>query len=164
MEENTETTCSFCDKGITPSDATFCNHCGHPENGTDQQRAKFFAKRAVEKNKNIDADKKIKSARNTLFILSGIITVFGFFVYLRTEDIIGFATNLVISFIYLALAFWSKEKPLIALLVGLLLYITIIVISAIVEPATLVQGILWKIIIISFLGKGLYSASSIKKE
>jgi hypothetical protein len=167
MEENqstNENSCSFCKKEMTPPDAVFCNHCGHPENGTDQQRAQFFAKRAVNKTKHIDADKKIKSARNTLFILSGILGVFGFFLYFSTNDIVTLGANLLISFIYLALGFWSKEKPMIALLVGLLLYVTLVVISAIVDPTSLYRGILWKILIITFLGKGLYSANAVKNQ
>ena len=158
-----EANCSFCEKEINPSNATFCNHCGHPENGSDEQRAKFFAKRAVDKTKNIDADKKIKSARNTLFILSGIVALFGFLTYNNSNEIIDLAVNLILSFIYLILGFWSEKKPLIALLSGLLLYITVIVISAIILPTSLISGLLWKIIILSYLGKGLYSASSIKK-
>jgi len=51
-----------------------------------------------------------------------------------------------------------------ALLLGLFLYLTTIIISAVIEPTTLIRGILWKIIIIAYLGKGIYSASSLKNE
>lgn len=166
METNLETqqkACSFCEKIMEPADAIFCNHCGHPENGTDQQRAQFFGKRAMQKNQNIDAADKVKSARNTLFVLSGAITVFSFLGYYTNNDITALSINLILAVIYLALAFWSEKKPMMALLMGLLLYITTISIFALIEPKTLVSGIIWKILIISYLGKGIYSASTIKK-
>lgn len=155
--------CSFCKETIEEN-VIFCSNCGHPENGTDKQRAQFFGKRAMQKNKNIDADKKINSARNTLFVLCGIMIVFGLISYFSSKEIIILGINFFVALIYLALAFWSEKKPFIALLSGLLLYLTLITISAIVDPLTLVKGILWKVIIISYLGKGLYSAFDSQKD
>tara|TARA_R110002074_G_scaffold70386_2_gene163447 strand:- start:1707 stop:2213 length:507 start_codon:yes stop_codon:yes gene_type:complete len=167
MESNliiSESNCTFCKKTIEPTDAIFCNHCGHPEKGTDQQRAQFFAKRAVQKNKNIDAVDKIKSARNTLFVLSGLIAIFGFVGYSSNNSVLDLSINLLLSVIYLALAFWSEKNAMMALLLSLLLYITTIAIFTILEPTTLMKGLIWKIVIISYLGKGMYSASAVKKQ
>jgi hypothetical protein len=75
-----------------------------------------------------------------------------------TNDILELSIVLFVALIYLALAFWSDKKPFIALLSGLLLYLTLIIISAVFDPISLVKGFIWKIIIISYLGKGLYSA------
>lgn len=166
MENNittSESNCTFCKKEMKPADAIFCNHCGHPENGTDKQRAQFFGKRAMQKNKNIDAVDKIQSARNTLFILSGVIALFGFVGYSSHGDVIALGVDLILAIIYLTLAFWSEKNPMMALLLALLLYITTVSIIAIIEPATLIQGIIWKILIISYLGKGMYSASQVKQ-
>ena len=38
--------------------------------------AQFHAKNAMKKNQHMDADKKIKSARNTLYVMAGITIVF----------------------------------------------------------------------------------------
>lgn len=158
-----EKLCSLCKESIT-IDTVFCSNCGNPENGTEQQKAQFFAKRAMNKTKNIDADKKIKSAKNTLFVLCAIMVVYGFINYAATNSIFELAISFFLAFIYLALAFWSEKKPFVALLVGLLTYLTLIAISAIVEPISIIKGILWKIIIISYLGKGMYSAFESQKE
>jgi type III secretory pathway component EscR len=152
-----ESACSFCKKPIE-EDVIFCPHCGHPENGTEKERAQFFAKRAMNKNKAIDAKDKISSARNTLFVLAGIMVLFGIIIYGSTNSVLDLGINLFFAFIYLVLAFWSEQKPFIALLIGLFLYITLIVINAIIDPVTLVRGIIWKVLIISYLGKGIYSA------
>lgn len=155
--------CSHCGQEMDAT-ATFCDHCGYPENGTDQQKSRFIGKMAFNKSWNEDAKKKIKSAKNTLYVLSGVMAVFGFIQYTVHESIYALGIDFALSLVYLALAFWTDTKPLIAVLIGLLLYLTIIVINAIVDPTSLFQGIIWKVVIISFLGKGIYSASSIKKD
>lgn len=65
--------------------------------------------------------------------------------------------NIGLSVIYLGLWFWAKSNPYAAALVALLLFLTVIVISAVYEPATLAQGILVKILFIAALGKAVVS-------
>jgi hypothetical protein len=165
MEETLQpqaTTCSKCDS-IIEIENIFCSNCGYPEHGTEKDIAVFHANKAMERNKNMDAGKKIKSARNTLYVMAGVTFVFGVFLFFQDYDSAVLITNVILSLIYLVLGYWSMKKPVMALLLGLLLYLTTIIISAVFEPTTLVRGILWKVIIIAFLGKGLYSALSIKK-
>lgn len=154
--------CKHCD---TPHDeaSLFCHECGYPLKGTEEDVAKFYAKRVMDKRKSKDAEKKIKSARTTLYVIAGIIMVFGFFIFLSSKDVTALIINIIVGVIYIVLGTWSKHKPLIALLLGLLLYLTIIVITAIAEPKTLVSGIIWKIVIIAYLAKGIHSASSVNK-
>ena len=165
MENSTTNSipCSHCQKEVEVADI-FCGHCGYPQNGTQEQQSKFYGQLAIKNARNEDAHDKVKSARNTLFVLSGIIAVFGFVQYLNHQDIVTLGIDFGISLIFLGLAFWTESKPLMAVLIGLLLYLTMIVINAIIEPISLFKGIIWKVIIISFLGKGLYSASSIKGD
>ena len=56
--------------------------------------------------------------------------------------------NLMLSAIMLVLAWWSRRRPLAAILVATSIYVAVQVISAIVEPATLVQGLIIKAVII----------------
>jgi len=164
MEETSPTeiqTCTFCSETIE-KEAIYCASCGYPENGSEKDVAKFYGRRAMQKNRNTDAKDKIKSARNTLYIIAGATLIFGLLGYFQNKDLFTLATNFAVFFIYLLLASWSDTKPLMALLLGLLLYLTLILISAIIDPTTLVSGIIWKVIIIGFLGRGIYSASSIK--
>lgn len=155
--------CTHCETVIT-QDTAFCPECGYPEKGTEQDVAKFYARRAMAKNNTIDAEEKINSARNTLFVIGGVVMLFGFINFYIDEDNTKLIVNFIICAIYILLGFWTKQKPLVALLLGLLLYITTVVISAIFEPVTLFKGILWKVLIIGYLGKGIFSASAIKKE
>lgn len=154
--------CKHCETPVK-EDHSFCSECGFPLKGSDQDVAKFYAKRVMDKRKTNNAHEKIKAARKTLFIIAAIITVFGFFIYYKTQDLVPLIINLVVSVVYVVLGVWSKQRPLIALILGLLLYLTLIIITAIADPLTLVAGILWKILIIGYLAKGIYSASSINK-
>lgn len=63
--------------------------------------------------------------------------------------------NIALSVIYFGLWFWAKTKPYAAALVALLLFLTVIVISAVWEPSTLAQGILIKILFIAALAKAV---------
>ncbi len=165
MEDTNKITiasCSMCNNALA-LESIFCENCGYPENGSENDIAKFHAKKAMDNNKHVGADKKIKSARNTLYAISGLTFAVGLFLYFQNKDLYLLVTNFSLCIAYLGLAFWSSKKPLMALLIGLLLYLTTITISAIEEPTTLAKGILWKIIIISYLSKGIYSASSVEK-
>ena len=54
---NTLIQCSQCDS-IVQLETVFCSNCGFPENGTKKEVAIFHAKKAMKKNKNMDAEKK----------------------------------------------------------------------------------------------------------
>lgn len=155
---NANEKCSFCKEVVVSPKVIFCSNCGYPENGTDKERTRFFAKRTIEKHERIDARKQIKSARNTLYTLCGIMLVFGVIIFFGNNSVLELGIHLFFSFLYLTLAFWSEKKPFEALLIALLLYVTLLVIGFIDNPRSIFSGIIWKVIIISFLGKGMYSA------
>jgi len=140
LSEVKEPSCSKCDTPIS-LETIFCAECGYPENGTEQDVAKFHANNVMQKNQHMDADKKIKSARNVLYVMAGIFLLVGFFNFFNDQDAAVLVSSVIIGVIYL----------------------TTIIISAIFEPATILKGIIFKILIIAYLGKGVYSASSIKK-
>ncbi len=72
--------------------------------------------------------------------------------------------NLIPSALMLVLAWWSKRKPLAAILIATAIFVTVHVVSAIVDPQTIMQGILLKIIIIGVLIKGIKGAFSLRTE
>lgn len=63
--------------------------------------------------------------------------------------------NVALSVIYFGLWFWAKKNAYAASLVALLLFLTVIVISAVYEPSTLYQGVLIKILFIAALVKAV---------
>jgi hypothetical protein len=63
--------------------------------------------------------------------------------------------NIALSVIYFGLWFWARKNPYAASLVALLLFLTVIVASAVWEPSTLYQGILVKILFVVALAKAV---------
>lgn len=167
MEElnlNVEESCFKCDTVIR-YEGTYCTNCGYPIKGTEKEQSIYHAKKIMEKNQYMEADKKVRSARNVLYVMAGLAFVYSLFAfYAMDEDIAIMITYGILSIMYLILGFWASKKPLIAILLGLLLYLTTIAIYAVADPSTIISGILFKVIIIAYLVKGVYSAASIKKQ
>lgn len=65
------------------------------------------------------------------------------------------AVNIGMAAIYLGLWFWARQNAYAAALVALLLFVTVVVISAVLEPKSLVQGVLLKILFIAALAKAV---------
>lgn len=156
-------TCPNCSAEID-GNPMYCVSCGFPLNGTEKEKSKFYAEQAMTKSKVKDAPKKIRQARNTLFIVGGLQLLFGIVVYFMADATEELIAGAVLFLIYLGLGFWSQKKPLIALILGLLLYLSLIILSAVVDPTTITSGVLVKVIIIVFLGKGINSARELKKQ
>jgi hypothetical protein len=72
--------------------------------------------------------------------------------------------NLMLSAIMLVLAWWSKFKPLPAILIATAIYVSVQVISAIIDPRTLLQGFIIKAVIIAVLVRGIKGALSARTE
>ncbi|MGY3791625.1 zinc-ribbon domain-containing protein [Aquimarina sp. 433] len=155
--------CSQCNEEML-SNAKFCTYCGFPENGDDNEKAKFHAQKVLKKSQIREDRKKISSARNTLYWMAGIFFVSGLILFMNLGDIAVLIAGAILAIIYLVLAYWSQKKPFAAILSGLLLYLMVIAANVIVEPSSLFKGILLKVIILSFLIKGMYSASQSIKE
>lgn len=153
--------CNKCSE-IVSEDYVFCTNCGFPQNGSVKDLAIYEKNiRDVGRNKE-EANRKIKNARNTLYVMAAISLLFGLMSSSGFQGEALFTVGIIQFIIYVVLGYWSTQKPLIALLLGLFLYLTIIIISAVAEPSTLLKGIIFKVIIIAFLGKGIYSALAIK--
>jgi hypothetical protein len=50
------------------------------------------------------------------------------------------------------------------MIIGLSFYLLLVIFLAIIDPYTLVQGIIWKVIIVSSLGYGIVTARAQEKE
>ena len=73
-------------------------------------------------------------------------------------------TMLIIGFVFLALWFWARSSPFPAALTALILYITIHAADAVMDPKSLANGLLIKILIILGLSKAVQSAYALRKQ
>jgi len=154
--------CSLCKTPLTINQ-NFCVNCGYPQRGSEQEQSSFHAQRILKNRRGQEASKKIKSGRNSLYIISGLSLLFGMVYYFMHDDTATLIASTILAIIYLVLGYWSQKRPLIALVLGLLVYLTIIVINALVDPDTIGKGIIIKILIIFYLAKGINSALQLRK-
>ncbi len=108
-------------------------------------------------------DKHIRQARTAIFLAAGILalnllvlafTAPGGYEYLWIDLLIW--GIFVAAFI--VLGFWTKKKPYYAIVSALVLYSILIIVNAMLDPATIVKGIIFKVIVIVLLVKGLRDA------
>lgn len=158
--------CENCNAINLPTQK-FCTQCSFPVGGNDEEKTKFRLIVSSRKRLLKDVEEKIKSAKTIIYVLAGFALVMGLVFGLVNDDFPTMIMNLFLSVIYLILAAWSNKNPFGAILTAFIIYITLIVINAFFDPATIIQGIIIKIFFIGALIKGTRSAKEaegFKKE
>jgi len=154
--------CSNC-KSKMRADNIFCTTCGFPEMGTEHQRSSFHAAHVLNIRRSNEAIKYIKSGRNSLFVIAALSFLFGLINFFSFQDTAILVATGILSIIYIALAFWSQKKPLMAFLLATLIFLTNMVTNALADSSTFYKGIILKGVIIFYLCKGIYSALELRK-
>lgn len=116
---------------------------------------------AIEAYLNSGYDKHIKRARNILFIISGMQIVSAVLLSRRYNSDMGIAIwieALIVAALFAGLGFWAKSNPYKAILTGIIAYISYQGLLAIIDPASIVQGIILKVLVVVFLFLGLSDA------
>jgi hypothetical protein len=102
-------------------------------------------------------DKHVRNARILLFVLAGLTLLL--LVSAAPFDTLGriISGGIIVLFagVFVVLALWTKKRPFTALLCALIFYVSIIGIAAILDPSTIIQGWIWKVVIIILLILGL---------
>jgi hypothetical protein len=109
-------------------------------------------------------DKHVRRARTTLYVMAGL-TVVSLFTLSPIDNIqkyIVTALTFIFAAVFAILGYWSKKQPFTAILAALIIYGSLITLSAILQPVTLLQGWYMKIGIILFLILGLRNAKEIR--
>ncbi len=164
--EATAADCKCCFVKTTTADS-FCQACGFPLKGTEEVQRQFFTNRNYQHMEMDLLKGKIKSAGTTLYVLAGIFLLYGliYFFFQRSEDNASalLITNAIVAIIFLLLGYWSEKQPLAAIISGMTLYILVQLLAAFDDPLSIFKGIIFKVIIISYLIKGLSSALAAEK-
>lgn len=106
-------------------------------------------------------ERAMKNARIWLYVLAGAQFVLGIIEYYQNEGIVGqvaFGIDASIALVFLCLAFWSRKQPVIAFTTALVVYLLTIVVLAIIDPSTILSGILIKILFVVALVKAVKNA------
>jgi hypothetical protein len=70
--------------------------------------------------------------------------------------------NLILAAVMGALSLWARRSPLPAVIIATATYIVVVVANGVMDPSTIAQGWIMKIIIIGFLIKGIKAALALR--
>jgi hypothetical protein len=158
--------CASCSVKISTED-TFCNNCGYPLKGTEQEQKDFLTQVAINEIDMADYQNKIKQGGTSLYYVAGVFALGTLVDLYQTRDQenlpVIMIIDLIIVGIFVFLGGWSRKKPFAAMVSGICLYGIVILLTVIGDPVNIVRGIIFKIIIISLLVKGIRAAMDIEK-
>ena len=131
-----------------------------------ENSAETNSDKQVEIFEEIDADirehdKQIKQSRNTIFIVAVIQFLFGIVSGYQIGGEMGwlvFGVAGFIAIIFFLLGILTKKKPYTAILITLIFYSSLLVIDLVIQPSTVLKGIIIKLFIIGYLVRGLGKA------
>ncbi len=135
----------------------------NPNNTSPEQSQMQESIFSPEEFSNKGYDKHIRQARNAIFAVAGILLVN--LLILGNSLPAGyeyFWFDIIIWGLFIAgfvfLGFWTKKKPYYAIIAALSLYGIFILLNAVLDVSTIFKGIIFKIIIIVLLVKGINDA------
>ena len=102
-------------------------------------------------------DKHIRNARIMLFVIAGLILLVLFTLMPIDEPAKWISAGIIVLFagVFVALGLWTRKKPYTAILTALIFFVSLQVLSGILQPASILQGWIFKIVIIVMLILGL---------
>ncbi len=164
--------CTNCGTPATP-DASFCESCGEAISGATPVSAR---KRAGGRGTmhGYSLKRKMHGASGALLAVAIFQTLGLLLVYYQMKDVLdvpevaGQAQLIIAIVAVLAVCFWglwwwSKTNPFVAGVVGLVLYVTLQFVAALVEPSSLFKGIIIKVIIIVVLVKAVMAGAEYRR-
>ena len=136
------------------------NNKEHQDESAAENNVSIFTE---EEFSTVGYDKHIRQARNAIFWVAGLLTVNVAMLFMRESEAYEYMWldfliygGFIGAFIFLG--FFTKKKPYTAIIMALILYTLFILLNAVIEPMTLLKGILFKIITYVFLIKAINDA------
>jgi ribosomal protein L37E len=169
---NDPSTCFICKKTDLNSENKYCHDCGFPQMGEQEEQKAFYRDHLSKQVEFNEAVKNAKGGQNILFIASGL-TVLSSIIFgalAETDKELTLFGGIAMAGIFCGLGFWAKQKPLEASITGVIIYLTLILISVIVTITEGGRGIgvsILDVIIVVALFKGIFGslkAERFKKE
>jgi hypothetical protein len=162
--------CSVCkNRTFNPKHGTICGltnelptFSGTCKDYLEDEREVRLQKLATEKEES-ETKKTLNKGRYALIVIGALYILMGIlegFIVAGSQLLFGII-DWVIAAVFIGLGVWSFYKPYVALISGLIFYLSLNLLFAVVDPMTIIKGIVLKIIIISYL---IYSIKVAKNE
>ena len=153
--------CLCCKNEFSELDK-FCGTCGYPLKGTADEQRKFTSQYVANQHDKEFVLARIKEARIILFIIAAFTFIQSLLIYFNDSDAFLLIINLFISCVYAGLGFWATKKAFAAIFIGGIVYISIILFSAFMDPTTIFKGIIFKVIFLVAFVKAAYGSYKYK--
>ncbi|WP_406683555.1 hypothetical protein N1F78_12810 [Seonamhaeicola sp. MEBiC1930] len=155
--------CPAC-KNENLSRADNCQICEFPFTGSEKEKSLHIGKFISDKGIIIDSEDSLNKSRNLLFLAAGFYILGAIINYsLLLNNLFALVFNVVVILIIVVSGVLLKKSPLIFLSIPLILLITIYAINYLADPNTLINGIIFKMIILGSLGYSIYNYLASKK-
>lgn len=155
--------CPIC-KSQYQEKMSACTKCNFPFSASEKEKAIFIGQQLVKKSRISGTKDKIRRARNILWIMSVANFVF---IIISTNSEQVLILSAILSLIFIGFGFLTYKKPFISIFIPLSLLLLSYIVTGIIEPSFLINGIIWRIVFISGLSYallGIVEANKIKKE
>jgi len=171
MTTGTTITCPHCGASNVGGSA-FCESCGKALPAAIPGGPRVVSADAVpttavgHRMVSDELAKTQRKAAGALLAVGIIQLVFGAILWASLKNAPGAAENAAqinlvlaivigVGMIYFALYFWARKSPLPAAIVGLVLYLTLLLVDAVTDPTSIGRGIILKVIIIAVLAQAI---------
>jgi hypothetical protein len=154
-------TCPKCRAELLAG-AKFCEACGARIGGMPDVHARARSRQKARTSDNLA--KNQKDARRYILLVAIIQTgLAGFVLWLSSRNSLSQASPLVWGLLAVGLCFWgcwfwARSNAFAATLTALILYATLILADLAVDPASILRGVIFKVLIVLGLIKGVRSA------
>jgi Flp pilus assembly protein TadB len=156
--------CYYCNTGPLTPENRFCPSCGFPQGGTEDEQKRYITNKRIQLANLDTTGQNVKKARNALF---GAAVLYGLnYIVAGAQNAwspLVLIEGLIVVGAFVGLGIYANRNAYAAALAGLIVFCTLIVGFAVIEPLTLISGIIWKVIILSALIYGLKAAREYKR-
>ncbi|UKM64143.1 zinc finger Ran-binding domain-containing protein [Flavobacteriaceae bacterium GSB9] len=149
--------CPAC-KNVNETDIDSCVRCEFPFNGSDKEKSIHIGKFIGQKGIITDSEDSLTKSQNFLYLAAAfyLVGVIVNFQYLK-QDIFALSFSVIVILVILICGFLVKKSPLLFLSIPLALLLFIYTINYLIDPRTLFQGIIFKLLILGSLIYSIYN-------
>src|SRR5688572_21237383 len=149
QDQNRPLQCAHCKNALDHTDS-FCEHCGYPVKGTEEAKTEFHFQLSS-KQLQLQDSGNIRKVMNNLYVVAAVFVVYAVVFYYINPSVESsnhvLITNLSMGVTFFLLARWSARKPVAAITSALALYLAVQLVNLLIEPATLLQGVILKVFV-----------------
>lgn len=154
--------CQNC-KTTVVEGISICGVCDFPVGGSEQEQSLFIARQSIAKVEVKDSKQKIKNARWVLLFVGAFYVIIPFTPLLLNNNIFITVLSVLIGGFFLTFGLLSYKIPKVAFLIPLILILLYNLLILFLNPAELMNGLLWRLVIIIGVGYGYFSATRASK-